>query len=277
MLGNPNMSGHDEIRTALRARGLRVTPQRLAILSALQALGRHATAEEVLERVHGTVPGVSLPTVYAGLELLADLGLATRVRAGRAVRFDPRVDPHHHFVCDNCGAVADLDAAVDLEPALAGCVPRVWSRRAPRCSFAAAAQRALEQQLRIEERVRAGAAAREAGCGRLSRIVSLNPPHPATDTRNPSPTQPPLTFAGRTANAKPHTTSASTIPSHPLTPTVWMPVATSRGSAATASTSRRTPTTRGSSLSASTTAPPRTMLSATISVPGRERSSASAR
>ena len=117
-LGNPNMPVHDEIRTALRAHGLRVTPQRLAIHGALRALGRHATAEEVLDRVHGTVPGVSLPTVYAGLELLADLGLASRVHAGRAVRYDPRSDPHHHFVCDDCGAVSDLDAAVDLAPAL---------------------------------------------------------------------------------------------------------------------------------------------------------------
>ena len=110
----------DEIRSALRAHGLRVTPQRLAVYTALRALGRHATAEDVLERVHGTVPGVSLPTVYAGLELLADLGLASRVHAGRAIRYDPRADPHHHFVCDTCGAVIDLDAAVDLAPALAG-------------------------------------------------------------------------------------------------------------------------------------------------------------
>ena len=110
----------DELRAALRAHGLRVTPQRLAVHTALRALGAHATAEQVLERVHGTVPGVSLPTVYAGLELLADLGLASRVHAGRAIRYDPRADPHHHFVCDNCGAVADLDAEVDLAPALAG-------------------------------------------------------------------------------------------------------------------------------------------------------------
>src|SRR3954465_6090947 len=82
------------------------------------ARGRHATAEEVLDRVHGRVPGVSLPTVYAALELLADLGLASRVQAGRAVRYDPRADPHHHLVCTGCGAVLDLDAEVDLRPAL---------------------------------------------------------------------------------------------------------------------------------------------------------------
>jgi Fe2+ or Zn2+ uptake regulation protein len=68
--------------------------------------------------VHGTVPGISLPTVYAALELLADLGLANRVQAGRAVRFDPRTQPHHHLVCAVCGAVTDLDADVELGPAL---------------------------------------------------------------------------------------------------------------------------------------------------------------
>ena len=107
-----------DLTQTLRARGMRVTPQRLAVHAALQGLGRHSTAEEVLERVHGTVPGVSLPTVYAALELLADLGLANRVQAGRAVRFDPRTQPHHHFVCTQCGAVTDLDADVELGPAL---------------------------------------------------------------------------------------------------------------------------------------------------------------
>src|SRR4051812_11503437 len=108
----------DDLRAALRAHGLRVTPQRLAVHGALQDLGRHSTAEEVLARVHGNVPGVSLPTVYAALELIADLGLAARVHAGRAVRYDPRADPHHHFVCSSCGAVVDLDADVELGPAV---------------------------------------------------------------------------------------------------------------------------------------------------------------
>src|SRR5215203_2953999 len=115
---DPAAAAPADLRAALQARGMRVTPQRLAVHGALQALGRHSTAEEVLQRVHGTVPGVSLPTVYAALELLADLGLAARVHAGRAVRFDPRADPHHHLVCTECGAVTDLDAAIELAPAL---------------------------------------------------------------------------------------------------------------------------------------------------------------
>ena len=112
-------SATPDLRAALRTRGQRTTPQRLAVHAALRELGRHATAEEVLAVVADRVPGVSLPTVYAALELLADLGLAGRVRAGRAVRYDPRTAPHHHAVCERCGAVEDLDAPVDLDAAVA--------------------------------------------------------------------------------------------------------------------------------------------------------------
>src|SRR3954467_1061913 len=111
-------SASHDIRDTLRGHGLRATPQRLGVHGALHDPGRHATAEEVLDRVHGTVPGVSLPTVYATLELLADLGLALRVHAGRAVRYDPRADAHHHLACTACGSVTDLDAHVELGPAL---------------------------------------------------------------------------------------------------------------------------------------------------------------
>jgi Fe2+ or Zn2+ uptake regulation protein len=103
---------------ALRARGLRVTPQRIAIARALRELDGHVTAEVVYGHVSAQMPGVSLPTVYAALELLADLGVALRVHAGRAVRYDPRSEAHHHLVCTSCGAVTDLDADVDLGPAI---------------------------------------------------------------------------------------------------------------------------------------------------------------
>jgi Fe2+ or Zn2+ uptake regulation protein len=117
------MTGASQLDTrlteALRERGNRVTPQRLAINRALHRLGRHATAEEVLRRVSNRVPGVSLPTVYATLELLDELGLARRVTAGEGpALFDPRTDPHHHAVCRRCGRVEDLDAPVRLDPAV---------------------------------------------------------------------------------------------------------------------------------------------------------------
>jgi Fe2+ or Zn2+ uptake regulation protein len=99
---------------ALRERGLRVTPQRIAIARALRELEGHVTAEVVFGHVSAQMPGVSLPTVYAALELLQQLGLIRRVATeGGTVVWDPRVGEHHHAVCRSCGAIVDLDAALD--------------------------------------------------------------------------------------------------------------------------------------------------------------------
>jgi Fe2+ or Zn2+ uptake regulation protein len=104
----------DRVATALRAGGHRVTSQRLVLFRALDDLGRHASAEE-LSRVAGEMlPGLSLPTVYATLELFESLGLVRRVdTGGPAALFDPRVEPHAHFACRSCGAVIDLAADLD--------------------------------------------------------------------------------------------------------------------------------------------------------------------
>lgn len=104
---------------ALRERGHRVTSQRLLIHRALQELDRHATAEEVLAAVADRLPNVSLPTVYATLDLLEELGAIRRVHAGSGpTLYDPRVEEHHHLVCRRCGGVEDVDASLDLGPAL---------------------------------------------------------------------------------------------------------------------------------------------------------------
>jgi Fur family ferric uptake transcriptional regulator/Fur family peroxide stress response transcriptional regulator len=107
------------LAVALRERGQRVTSQRLLIHRALRELDRHVTAEEVLAAVAPSLPSISLPTVYATLELFVELGIVRRVRAGEgAVRFDPRSEGHHHLACRRCGRVEDLDVGVDFSPAL---------------------------------------------------------------------------------------------------------------------------------------------------------------
>ena len=102
------------LSSALRTRGQRVTPQRLAIATAVRDLDTHVSAEQVFGEVAQRFPGVSLPTVYATLELLEDLGYVRRVagRAGVTV-YDPRVDEHHHLVCHRCGAITDIDGRID--------------------------------------------------------------------------------------------------------------------------------------------------------------------
>lgn len=103
----------DTLSTALRARGQRVTPQRLVIADALRRLDRHASAEQIHGEVARRLPGVSLPTVYATLDLLEEMGFVTRVAADGAAVYDPRTEPHHHLICRECGAIADVDGAVD--------------------------------------------------------------------------------------------------------------------------------------------------------------------
>jgi Fe2+ or Zn2+ uptake regulation protein len=108
-----------ELVAALRERGQRVTSQRLVIARLLRELDRHVTAEEVLRRAGQRLPGMSLPTVYATLDLLADLGFARRVSVGGPLLYDPRTQDHAHLRCRACGNVTDLDVGVDAAPAIA--------------------------------------------------------------------------------------------------------------------------------------------------------------
>jgi Fe2+ or Zn2+ uptake regulation protein len=103
----------------LRARGQRVTSQRLLILRELRRRERHATADEIHRAVHEDLPGISAPTVYATLELLVELGLARKIDAGIGVAlYDARTDPHQHTVCRRCGRIEDLDGKLDARALL---------------------------------------------------------------------------------------------------------------------------------------------------------------
>ncbi|MGD9694294.1 MAG: Fur family transcriptional regulator [Thermoleophilia bacterium] len=104
----------DSLAAALRERGGRVTPQRLAIAATLGDLDRHVTAENLYAEVSRRMRGVSLPTVYSTLDLLEELDLVRRVATvGGSVVYDPNVGTHHHLVCRACGAIVDVDARVD--------------------------------------------------------------------------------------------------------------------------------------------------------------------
>ncbi len=103
----------EELTTALRERGMRVTPQRVVLHRALRELDRHVTADELLEAVADRLPSVALPTIYATLDLLEELGMVRRVQRAGTTLFDPRTEPHHHLVCTSCGSIEDLDSTLD--------------------------------------------------------------------------------------------------------------------------------------------------------------------
>ena len=91
-----------------RARGLRLTPQRLAVYRALAADDSHPTAETVYARVRVELQTLSQATVYRILESLEQERLVRRVSTtGGVARFDATVEPHQHLVCRVCGRMID--------------------------------------------------------------------------------------------------------------------------------------------------------------------------
>jgi Fe2+ or Zn2+ uptake regulation protein len=100
-----------ELAASFRARGLKVTPQRLQIFEVLHGSHEHLTADAVHARVRADMPTVSLRTVYQTLNDLAAMGELVQLDLGTgSTRSDPTVEPHHHLVCDACGRVQDVPA-----------------------------------------------------------------------------------------------------------------------------------------------------------------------
>jgi Fe2+ or Zn2+ uptake regulation protein len=107
-----------ELSDLLRERGLRATSQRVVMHRLLRDRDRHLSAEELLSESSEQLPGVSLPTVYATLELFEQLGIVRRVNGGGGtLLWDTRSDTHHHMICRNCGRIEDMDTPLDLEVA----------------------------------------------------------------------------------------------------------------------------------------------------------------
>jgi len=99
----------NRVEGAFKAAGLRLTPQRYAVLDFLARRKLHATAEEIFRAINRNDPRASRATVYNSLHGLVRAGLAREVPAeGTAARFDAALDRHHHFLCEGCGGLEDV-------------------------------------------------------------------------------------------------------------------------------------------------------------------------
>ena len=100
----------NKIEEAIRTAGLRCTPQRIAVLDYLMRHPDHATVEELWPALNRRHAQASRATVYNTLHTLVEAGLVREFKLdGNAARYDACLDPHHHFVCDRCGGVEDLE------------------------------------------------------------------------------------------------------------------------------------------------------------------------
>ena len=103
----------------LRAHGVQITAQRLAVLHAVSE-NPHASADDLANAVRTSIGAISRQSVYDTLALMVGVGLVRRIQpTGSPARFEDRVaDNHHHVVCRGCGDVVDVDCAVGDAPCL---------------------------------------------------------------------------------------------------------------------------------------------------------------
>ena len=103
-----------DIVRKLAEQGYRLTPQRIMVISAIEDSDGHISAEEIYAQVIAKYPQVNISTVYRTRELLKRLGLVTETDLGEGrVRYHPvGKGHHHHLVCQDCGAIIDLDESV---------------------------------------------------------------------------------------------------------------------------------------------------------------------
>jgi Fe2+ or Zn2+ uptake regulation protein len=100
----------EHVLDRMKSAGLKMTPQRMAIVRHFAEDATHPTAQELFDRLQGEFPTMSFATVYNTLDALAVAGLCGTLRLGSAARFDPNTEAHHHAVCERCGSVRDIPA-----------------------------------------------------------------------------------------------------------------------------------------------------------------------
>ena len=97
-----------EINDKLVGKGLKVTPQRIAILEAIYTLKNHPTAEMILDFIKDRHPGIASATVYKVLDALVENQLIKRVKTDKDVmRYDGILENHHHLYCSDSEEIKD--------------------------------------------------------------------------------------------------------------------------------------------------------------------------
>jgi Fur family peroxide stress response transcriptional regulator len=101
----------------LKKIGLKVTPQRLAILQMIKGDRTHPSAEKIYHEILKKFPGISFATVYNTLARLVKVGEIQELDIDpNKKRFDPYTSLHYHFYCKTCGNVYDVDYDISLTP-----------------------------------------------------------------------------------------------------------------------------------------------------------------
>jgi len=102
------MSSQKIYQDLLKLHDLKVTPQRLAVMQAVDELNNHPTSDEILKWVCERQPGIGTGTIYNILDTLAEHGILVRVKTGEGkMRYDSVSEHHHHLYCEESGEIGD--------------------------------------------------------------------------------------------------------------------------------------------------------------------------
>jgi Fur family peroxide stress response transcriptional regulator len=103
---------HDQLKDALdtlKKTGVRITPQRHAILEFLVESMTHPTADDIYKALEGKFPNMSVATVYNNLRVFREVGLVKELTYGdTSSRFDFVTTEHYHVICESCGKIVDF-------------------------------------------------------------------------------------------------------------------------------------------------------------------------
>jgi len=93
----------------LKKSGVRITPQRHAVIEYLLTSKSHPTADEIYKALEPKFPSMSVATVYNNLRILKELGLIRELTYGDdSSRFDSNITDHYHIICEDCGKIVDF-------------------------------------------------------------------------------------------------------------------------------------------------------------------------
>ena len=99
-----------EITNKLADKGLRITPQRVAIFEAILKLNNHPTAENIIEYINKKHPNISTGTVYKVLDSFVENHLLKKVKTEYgSMRYDSFLSNHHHIYCTDTNRILDYE------------------------------------------------------------------------------------------------------------------------------------------------------------------------
>lgn len=106
---------NNDIRDSFTEKGLKITPQRIAILEAIYTLNNHPTVEEITHHIRKENPNIATGTVYKVLDTLVENDIITKVKTDKDImRYDGVIKKHHHLYCSECDLIEDyVDEELD--------------------------------------------------------------------------------------------------------------------------------------------------------------------